>query len=189
MSLARERTHCMSPRRTVCLSVCALFAAVSATLAQNAPQENVAGNQNPQPAVAPATQTPTRRPLMWALDQVGAGQELDKYNINIYGHVEAGYTWNFSNPSGVAGIGPHVNPGRVFDIEHDEFDLNQVDLTIERTVTNDGKKFDIGGRVEWIYGGDAGFIHSDGLFDYYDSPRSPENQFDLNQAYVDVALP
>jgi hypothetical protein len=40
-----------------------------------------------------------------------------------------------------------------------------------------------------MYGADAGIIHSDGMAFGYDGPRDPENQFDLTQAYVDVAVP
>ena len=81
--------------------------------------------------------------------------------------------------------------------------LDQADFTVERTVdaaaaAKDGK-FDIGARFEVLYGWDAGAIHSSGLFDnnsvagvtngYYRSRTRPENQFDINQAYVDLALP
>src|SRR5206468_3399907 len=59
----------------------------------------------------------------------------------------------------------------------------------ERTVDPSKGKFDVGGRVEWIYGKDADFIHSNGLFDWYNGPESPEDQFDLTQAYVDLAIP
>ena len=140
---------------------------------------NVAGTPMPD-AVEPP---PPRRPLMSLLDEAGVGQSLDDARIDIFGHVEGSYTYNFNDPAG------DINIGRVFDFEHDELTLNQIDLTIERTVDAAKKKWDVGGRIEWIYGGDAGLIHSNGLFDWYDGPRDPENQFDLNQAYVDVTVP
>jgi hypothetical protein len=51
-----------------------------------------------------------------------------------------------------------------------------------------------------VYGWDSGLIHSDGLYDtpgqrpngigaYYHSRTSPENQFDIVQAYADFAIP
>jgi len=50
--------------------------------------------------------------------------------------------------------------------------------------------------MEWLYGADAGSIHANGLFDWYklqrikgDSHNTPENQWDLVQAYLDVAVP
>ena len=59
---------------------------------------------------------------------------------------------------------------------------------------------DWGFRGEVIYGVDTATIHSSGLFDnpstwaspgsgYYRSRTSPENQFDVNQAYVNVYAP
>ena len=131
---------------------------------------------------APTTaEAPARRPLMEMLDRAGAAKGLDDLNINIFGHVESSFTYN------VQGI--HNNATRVFDVESEEFDLNQVDVTFERTVDPSKGKFDVGARVEWIYGKDADFIHSNGLFDWYNGPESPEDQFDLTQCYVDFAIP
>lgn len=126
-----------------------------------------------------------RRPLMSLLEEAGLTDPLDALRINIFGHAEGSYTYNFRKPGGDI----FQNTFRVFDVEHDELTLNQINLTIERTVDLSQNQWDAGFRVEWIYGGDAGFIHSNGLFDYYDDPRDPENQFDLNQAYIDVAVP
>src|SRR5439155_811169 len=58
-----------------------------------------------------------------------------------------------------------------------------------------GQNFDIGGRVEMMYGGDARFIHANGLFDNHDDDPTgrivpgPRAQFDLTQAYADINLP
>jgi len=52
---------------------------------------------------------------------------------------------------------------RVFDFEDQDKTLNQIDLTIEKTVDASKGKFDWGFRVEWIWGGDARLIHSNGL--------------------------
>jgi len=57
-------------------------------------------------------------------------------------------------------------------------------------------KFDWGFRVEWIWGGDARLIHSNGL-NFYGPGNAdvggqldgPDEQFDLNQAYAQFALP
>jgi hypothetical protein len=135
-----------------------------------------------QPLLLDAPAAPDK-PLMAGLTAAGAGDFLKKNNIAVYGFVEGSYTWNEDSPHS------NTNFGRVFDFEHDELNMNQLDLTIERTVDPSQKKWDVGGRVEWIYGTDAGFIHSNGLFDWYDNARDPQNQYDLNQAYVDVAAP
>ena len=139
-------------------------------------------------ADAPASEPAPRKPLMGLLDSAGLAKPLDSAGINVYGFIEGSYTTGTQDTVG------HVIPGRVFDFKKDAAMLNQVDLTIERTV--DLKKFDIGGRVELVYGSDAGGIHSNGLFDYYSASRafgavknSPENQLDLVQAYLDLAIP
>jgi len=84
----------------------------------------------------------------------------------------------------------------VFDFENQDLLLNQIDLYIERLVDPSKGKFDVGGRIEMIYGSDSRLIHSLGLFDYhgiYNVPpgtnKGPDEQFDLNQAYVDFAIP
>jgi hypothetical protein len=132
-----------------------------------------------------------RRPLMSLFDQMGVGDSLDDLRLDIYGHVEGSYTYNYDDPD------PEVNVGRVFDFEHNEPTLNQVDLNVERRVIVSGDQFDVGGRMEWIYGSDSRFIHANGLFDHYDPEGGdtlditdgPENQWDLTQLYADVNLP
>ena len=118
---------------------------------------------------------------MRLLDSVGAAKPLDDLGINIFGHLAGSYTYNFEEPD------DDINVGRVFDFEHDEAIFNQGDITVERVV--DVKKWDLGGRMEWIWGADSGLIHSNGLFDWYDTPRDPENQWDLNQLYADIGIP
>jgi hypothetical protein len=141
-----------------------------------------------------------RRPLMWALDQIGVAKTLDELNINIFGYVEGSYTYDMRTPP--KGLGDDkIITGRAFDFEHSEAQLNQADIAIERTVDVTKKTFDVGARVEFVYGADARVIHSNGLNFY--GPNSaggsrklapgieakPDNQFDLEQAYVDVAVP
>jgi len=135
----------------------------------------------PTPAKA-VTATP-RRPIMELLDQAGVGKTLDDWHLTIGGRVEGGWTWNFHDPD------PPVNPGRIFDFEHNEPILDQAALYIERKVDPSKKNFDVGGRVEAIWGADSGLIHANGLTDWYDGPRDPENQLDLTQLYVDLAVP
>jgi hypothetical protein len=142
----------------------------------NAPTLNV-----PQ---SPAGAPQGRRPIMSLLDDAGLAKPLDAARIDVYGHVEGSYTWNFDNPKS------RQNPFRLFDFEDNKALLNQLDLTIERRVNyRNAHDWDFGFLVEQIYGADAGLIHANGLFDYYDSPRKPENQYDLTQAYFDIVVP
>jgi hypothetical protein len=148
---------------------------------------------------APAEQpTSTAKPLMMLLDRTPAGEWLDRANITIGGYVDGGYT--------LSGNGQRANiplSGRVFDTKSSRWVLDQVDLFVDRPVdygkVAQNHSFDIGGHVEIDYGWDLGILHSSGLFDNpatlgvahgtYRSRVSPENQFDLLQAYLDVALP
>lgn len=107
-----------------------------------------------------------------------AAEEAPPFQIS--GHIEGSYTYNSSGSE-------KLIAGRVFDFESQDPTLNQISLAIERTVDASRNAFDLGGRLEWMSGADARKIHSTGLFDYYDADL--ENQFDLTQAYVDVAIP
>src|SRR3954468_6526062 len=49
-------------------------------------------------------------------------------DISIYGFVEGSYTYSASAPPG------NFITGRVFDVDHEDPTLNQLDLSIEKTV-------------------------------------------------------
>jgi hypothetical protein len=113
-------------------------------------------------------------------------------DLNIGGFVEASWTYNFDTPDN------HTNVGRVFDFEDQDPTLNQVDLYIERTLKVGGSGLDFGGRIEWIWGGDARGIHANGVFDHYGFPifpgspatgDGPDEQFDPVQFYITTNLP
>ncbi|HEY1684054.1 MAG TPA: outer membrane beta-barrel protein [Tepidisphaeraceae bacterium] len=177
-------------KRAVYLAaIMSLNSVALAQVATSSPSESPTAVQTTTPP--PASTAPTERPLMMGLDAIGAGQALKDINLNIYGYVEGSYEYNFEKPAG------HVNVGHAFDTQSDNNAvLNQADLTFERTVDYTKDKWDIGGRVEFIYGNDSRFIHSNGL-DFYGSndaadggeQTDPSMQFDLNQAYVDIAAP
>jgi hypothetical protein len=124
-----------------------------------------------------------RRPLMDGLENAGVADDLDRARVDIYGHVEGSWTRNLDNPKS------GFNVGRVFDFPDDTILLNQIDLNVERLIKLNGDNWDVGGRMEWLYGSDARFIHSTGLFDYNDFFDGPRNQFDLVQLYGDINVP
>lgn len=133
----------------------------------------------PSPTPTPSANPPPK-PLMAGLADIGLGDALMKANLNLYGYVEAGYFYDASSPH--SGSGPTYIG---FNNFKNQGVLNKVDLNLERTVDPTKKQFDIGFRVEGIYGADAQFIHSNGLFD----EQTSRNQGDLLQAYVDIAFP
>lgn len=140
-----------------------------------------------------ADDAPVPKPLMAALDQVGLGKPLDAAGITVGGFVEGSYTFDANHPTG------NYFTGRAFDNEQESILLNQLDLSISRPVDATKNKFDIGFTIEQIYGADAALIHANGLTTYSPSKilgaytagpeRSPKNQYDLNQAFVQLAVP
>ena len=131
----------------------------------------------------PAAPPAQHRPLMSALERAGLSGPLDEARVRVFGHVEASYTFNPDDPA------LDLNLGRVFDTEANQFLFNQLDLNVERTVNISPTEWDVGGRVEFLYGSDAQFLHSNGMFDHQDFFDGPENQFDIPQLYADVNVP
>lgn len=137
-------------------------------------------NTPPQDLTA-ATGQP--QPLMGLLDQAGIGRPLENAGIQLFGHLEGSYTYNFEPPAG------DLNAGRVFDLRDNRPTVNQLDFNIERQVDLTKHQWDVGGRVELLYGSDSDFLHSNGLLDYQDYFSGTEYQFDLPQAYIDIGIP
>jgi hypothetical protein len=177
------------------LAACAAApAALRAQDATNAPGGSARdteppSEQRPVFPVNPALPAQARTPLMGLLDNFGLAKPLDDARIRLYGHVEGGYTYNFDDPD------REINAGRVFDIEHDSILLNQLTLNVQRDVAINGRDWDVGGRVEMMYGGDARFIHANGMFDNHDDDVTgravpgPRAQFDIPQIYADINIP
>jgi hypothetical protein len=130
----------------------------------------------PPPAAAPAPGL-----LMTGLGKAGLAEPLNKAGINIYGYIEGGYMRDFSAPS------IHDGPTFMgFNNYKNTAILDKISLNVERTVDPAKKEFDLGFRLEGIYGADAApWIHSYGLAD----TQTGRNQLDPLQAYVDVAIP
>ncbi|MCX5678570.1 MAG: outer membrane beta-barrel protein [Candidatus Omnitrophica bacterium] len=123
---------------------------------------------------------PSLAPLMSALDKIGLAEPLNKAGINIYGYAEGGWFYDATSPR--KGVGPTFIGYNNFK---SDITLDKVSLNVERTVDPTKKQFDLGGRIEGIFGADAAFIHSNGMWD----TQTGHNQWDLLQAYVDAALP
>ena len=139
--------------------------------------QEVKPSEAPAPAPAPA---PEPGLLMSILGKAGVAKPLDMAGINIYGYIEGGYFHDFSVP----GTG-HGQTFIGFNSYKDAVTLDKISLNVERTVDPAKKQLDFGFHVEGIYGTDAAFVHSNGLFD----SQTGRYQGDLLQAYVDVTLP
>jgi hypothetical protein len=136
----------------------------------------------------PSTPEEAPRLLMGFLSQTSIGPTLEKSRIDIYGWIEGSYEYNFNVRNHTA------NAGRAYDaFENNKGYLNQFDLTFERNV-NPGPAWDVGGRVDIMYGSDSRFTTSSDFLDKQGDRTSfdfgrQEAWLDIPQAYVDIALP
>ncbi len=125
---------------------------------------------------------PADTSLMGLADKLGFGKTLGNYGLTIGGYIEGSVTYNFRDVRG--------SEGRVFDFENQDPTLNQAVIYINKDIDwTKNKEFQVGGRMEWMYGADARLIHSNGLFDHYGTNDGPNNQFDLTQLYLDIFMP
>ena len=140
-----------------------------------------------------ADDAPARAPLMAGLDKIGAASWLDKAGINIYGFVEVGYFYDLTSPNDVSPAKFPASDAIYFPGPYKQaVMLNQLDLSFERAIDASKGKFDVGFKVEGVYGRDAYYIHSNGVLDETNKAggvNGPFDQLDLEQAYVTVAIP
>ena len=130
--------------------------------------------------VAPPPAAPSEGLLMTGLGSIGVGDLLKKAGINFYGYSEAGIMYDTTATRN--GMGPTY---LFYNYVKNTPLFNKTSLNLERTIDPTKKKFDVGFRAEGIFGSDAKFIHSNGLMD----KQTGRYQWDLLQAYVDVAFP
>ncbi len=112
---------------------------------------------------------------MKVLEDTGARKPLDDAGIRFWGYTEAGFTSALTN-------GQKTLFGRLYDARRpNNARLNQIDLTVDRPYDS-SKPFDIGGRVDALYGGDAMLTHALGLNRMGEG--NGENWFDPIQFYL-----
>jgi len=134
------------------------------------------------------------KPLMEGLDKIGLAQPLQNLGINIYGFVEAGYSYDATVPENLTGPKSFpIGDQMLFNgPDKNKLILDQLDLTIERLVDASKGKFDVGFRVEGMFGRDAYWTHSNGILDSSNKTNGltgEDQQLDLLQAYVTLAVP
>lgn len=100
--------------------------------------------------------------------------------FKVYAWIESGFTVNLDRPN------DRQNFGRLFDDRANEPLLNEAVVTLERTLASPQSGFDWGFKLQFMYGSDARFIHSLGLFD-----RTTDEilQPDLVEAYLNLHFP
>lgn len=106
---------------------------------------------------------------------------LSDHNIDIRGWVDQGFTWNPDRPT------DRFNGPVGYNDRSNEYELNQIYLIGERVTKTDGCGFDIGGRVDFLYGTDRRYPVALGL----DSNWNNGERFYglvMPQMYADVAI-
>jgi hypothetical protein len=101
--------------------------------------------------------------------------------FKISGWIDSGITFNPDSPQS------NQNFGRLFDDRANEPLLNQLVINFERALAPQPGEFDWGFKLQLMYGSDARFIHSLGLFD--DTASTSIVQPDLVEAYLNLHFP
>ncbi len=110
---------------------------------------------------------------------------LKALDLTLGGWVSMGITYNNYSP------GDHSNGTVTFNDRSSEFQLNQLNLFLERAVDKDSKRWSIGGRLDFMFGTDSRFTQAEGNWDQNLITQSTWRFYDiaLPQAYVEVATP
>ena len=101
--------------------------------------------------------------------------------FKISGWIDSGITFNPASPQ------DNQNFGRFFDDRVNEPLLNQLVINFERALASQPGEFDWGFKLQFMYGSDARYIHSLGLFD--DTASTSILQPDLVEAYLNLHFP
>ena len=109
-----------------------------------------------------------------------SAQDAVAPRFKLYGWIESGVT---GNPNGAE---DDRNFGHLFTDRANEVLLNQVVVTAERTLGSSSDNFDWAFKGQFLFGSDARYIHSVGLFDRSEHERM---QADLVEAWVLFHLP
>src|SRR5438876_8412345 len=101
--------------------------------------------------------------------------------FKISGWIDSGITFNPASPQ------DNQNFGRFFDGRANEPLLNQLVINFERALAPEPGEFDWGFKLQFMYGSDARFIHSLGLFS--NTEATSIVQPDLVEGYLNLHLP
>jgi hypothetical protein len=114
--------------------------------------------------------------LMERLNAIFASKPVGDLGVRTWGFIESGLMGRLTG-------GQDQLPGRLFDARRpDELRLNQLRLTVDRPY-DATKDFDLGGRVDLLFGGDAKLTHAAGLLDKTGEGNG-DAWLDIPQAYA-----
>ncbi|CAH1905913.1 conserved exported hypothetical protein [Candidatus Nitrotoga sp. HW29] len=115
---------------------------------------------------------------------------LKDNGIEVGGWINAGITYNANNPT------DRFNGPVTFADRSKEFQLNQLNVFMQRAVATEGKAWDFGGRFDIMFGTDAIFAQAYGIpaFDVNTGRPLSRSSWDLNlccssSRFYNMALP
>lgn len=115
---------------------------------------------------------------------------LKDNGIVVGGWLNGGITYNSTNPDN------RFNGPVTFADRASEFQLNQLNLFVQRAVATEGDKWDFGGRFDFMFGTDSVFTQAYGVPAYDVNTLQPLNRsnWDLHMLrgqnrFYDIALP
>ncbi len=116
-----------------------------------------------------------------ASDAPGMIEALSDFSINDTSFMQkTGFEVGLWASGGVTGnSNGNTNAPVLFNDRVNEFNLNQLNFYIERAVDTDGDSWDIGGRMDFMYGTDARFTQASGW----------DSNWNDNDGYYDIAMP
>ena len=136
------------------------------------PADDAAAINGEKPAEKPAEKPPEAKPEEpWSLvslwDDECGGNWMKEHQWSVGGSTVQSYTMNFSSPN------DRFNGPVTWTDRSNEYQLNQQWLYINRaTKVTDEKDWDIGGRVDMIYGSNARFATQSGFEDKWNTSHS-----------------
>lgn len=100
--------------------------------------------------------------------------------LEFSGHIEGGVTFNANTPAGAP------NVGHLFTDKADQPVLNQLFLTMERPFDPQSPIFNVGFKLQAMFGSDSRYTHGYAQFDHLIRNR---NQLDINEATIRAHAP
>jgi len=121
----------------------------------------------------------------------GMVESLTDFNINNTSFLkDAGIEVGLWASGGVTGnSNGNTNAPVLFNDRVNEFTLNQLNFYIERAVNTEGDSWDIGGRMDFMYGTDARFTQASGWDDKWNAGSSGYYDIAMPQLYVEIFAP
>ncbi len=106
------------------------------------------------------------------------------HSINVGGWGAFGGTYETTNPDN------HNNAPITFNDRTREFQLNQLNIFLQKSVDLESKSWNIGGRLDFMYGADSRFTQTQGWDAHLTHTNAPPHyDIAIPQAYLEIFAP